>query len=184
MIVTVYIYYKPNKYLNYTFLGSVAVTVKTVSVSQQPPSGIISFSCSSATSLSLSNCTYRFGDCQEPFIHAHIDCNDPSASNRPSPTPSGTLGPYTIRPSTPGSVSIILSSKSHWYIPTASSKLPSLRPTSTSDDDDLVEIVGYVLGTAAGVVIIILVTICLFIIVIKRQNKRNQQQQELNELSY
>ena len=69
-------------------------------------------------------------------------------------------------------------------MPTASSKLPSLRPTSTSDDDDLVEIVGYVLGTAAGVVIIILVTICLFIIVIKRQNKRNQQQQELNELSY
>ncbi|XP_019853754.1 PREDICTED: uncharacterized protein LOC100636458 isoform X2 [Amphimedon queenslandica] len=144
-----------------------AVTVQTLPVNQQPP-GITSFSCiSSATS--LANCSFTFDDCQQPFVQARIDCNDPSASNRPPPpTLSASTRRPTIMPSTP-----------------ISSLLPSLRPTGTSSDGngDLVEVVGYILGTLAGAVIIIVVTICLFIVIMKRQNKRDQQQLELNEMN-
>lgn len=141
-----------------------AVTVQTVPVSQQSP-GITWFSCISSAA-SLSNCSFTFGDCQQPFVRARVDCNDPSASNRPPrPTPSATTRHLTM---------------------SVSSVLPSLRPTGTSDDDDdndLVEMVGYVLGTVAGVVIIIVIAICFFIVVLRRQNKRNQQQLELNEMN-
>lgn len=73
----------------------VAVTVQTVPVSQQSP-GITWFSCISSAA-SLSNCSFTFGDCQQPFVRARVDCNDPSASNRPPrPTPSATTRHLTM----------------------------------------------------------------------------------------